>query len=332
MERCLSSSKQALATQWASFKALTFKHPATPLTATVGSLVGLGGLHLFQSLFERVEASSMILIGSTAALATLLFAAPAAPLGVPYNTLCGHTVSISIALCFHWVQLAIGVDFGAHIIAPSVAIGAMTHLKVVNPPAAAAAFIFLTSAKAQSQPLHGAFFLVAPALVGCVWALFVQCSLAWLIPKFKSSCKSGGAPSRGASKTPKRRTVNVDIVDPAVATCIIEAVEGAAYVGDPLDFLIETLEKDRARMRKQASAVLKAMGMAGGRKQQLTGAERDNDAAMRIQRAARVLIAAKRIEGVDAATRPASSIDAVGGPALVQPDEERGGWVPWLQA
>lgn len=319
-------SKEALVTQWTSFKALTFKHPATPLTATVGSLVGLGGLHLFQSLFERVEASSMILIGSTAALATLLFAAPAAPLGVPYNTLCGHTVSICIALCFHWVQLAIGVDFGAHIIAPSVAIGAMTHLKVVNPPAAAAAFIFLTSAKAQSQPLHGAFFLVAPALVGCIWALFVQFSLAWLIAKFKSSCTRGRATSRSATKKSKQLSVNVDIVDPTVAACIIQAVEGAAYVGDPLDYLIETLQKDRARMRQQVSAVLQAMRVVGGQKQLLTDAERQSDAARRIQRAARVLIAARRIEGVNAATRPTSSIDAE------QPDEERGAWVPWLHA
>ena len=58
------------------------------------------------------------------------------------------------------------------------------------------------------------------------------------------SCR--GAPNKAKSKSV---TVTVDIVDAAMSTCIVQAIEGAAYVTDPLDYLIETLSRDRARLR-----------------------------------------------------------------------------------
>ena len=298
-----------------AFKAISFKHEATPLTAFAGSLVGLGGMQLAQMLVQQLAApDAMVLIGSSAALCTLLFAAPAAPLGMPYNTILGHAVSIGIALCFHWLALALQLDaqrqLWAHVLAPSISIGVMTRFKITNPPAAAAAFIFLTSDNALSQPFAGAFFLLAPALVGCAWALFVQWALvrtlAWL--NQRSSTGANAAPTKA------KAAIIVDTVDPAATTCIMQAVEGAAYVDDPLSYVIETLTQDPARMNKKAASVLVAfdsrpMGrtpstadtMAGIHHPQLkreVSSIREvmrDEAAIRIQRRTRKLMTAKKI-------------------------------------
>lgn len=293
-------------------RSITFKHEATPLTAFVGSLVALGGLQLVQSLVKLAADQAMLLIGSFAALATLLFAAPAAPLGVPWNTILGHTVSIAIALVFHWVQLAAGTNLYAHVLAPSVAIGAMAHLRIANPPAAAACFILLTSAKAKAQPLLGAFYLVAPALTGCLWCLLVQFGLARGLAALK---RWRAPPSKGATPASKpqhakRITVDVDIVDPAVATCLVQAIEGAAYVSDPLSFVIDALSADRARMNRKKAAVLKAFTSkrAVG---PMAPLERD-EAAARIQVAVRKLLAARAFEA------KAAPVDPKG--------QEQGGW------
>ena len=113
------------------FKAFTFKHQATPLTALVGSLVVLGGLSYFELALRTAGAvDTQLWIGSFAALCTLLFAAPAAPLGVPWNTLLGHTISICIAIAVHWIQKATTLDEHtnlARVVAPSLAISAMTY-------------------------------------------------------------------------------------------------------------------------------------------------------------------------------------------------------------
>jgi len=81
-------------------RGLTFKHESTPASAFCGSLVMLSGLALAETFVREVVGAeeAMLFIGSFAAMATLLFAAPAAPLGIPWNTLLGHGVSISIAL------------------------------------------------------------------------------------------------------------------------------------------------------------------------------------------------------------------------------------------
>jgi CBS-domain-containing membrane protein len=154
LTECTTYVKRTLNQYNQDFKAISFKHEATPLTAIAGSCVTLGGLQKFQAFVKLSQPQSMILIGSTAAVSTLLFAAPAAPLGIPYNTICGHCVSVAIAVLFHWLQELIGMDLVANVYAPSLAIGAMAMLKVSNPPAAAACFIFVTSAKAQAQPLR----------------------------------------------------------------------------------------------------------------------------------------------------------------------------------
>ena len=56
-------------------------------------------------------------------------------------------VSIFVVLCFHWMQILTGLNLGAKVLGPSFAIAAMMYMKVPNPPAAAAAFIFLINDK-----------------------------------------------------------------------------------------------------------------------------------------------------------------------------------------
>ena len=114
------------------FKAFTFKHQATPLTAFVGTIVVLGGLSLMQSAARYAGASdAMLAIGSFAAVCTLLFAAPAAPLGVPWNMLVGHAVSVGVALVVHWTSAPLEQLFGISmhevrkVLVPSLAISGL---------------------------------------------------------------------------------------------------------------------------------------------------------------------------------------------------------------
>lgn len=53
----------------------------TPLVSFLGSFLGLGGLVVLERLLRSVFPEPVLAIGSFAALATLLYAAPTAPLG-----------------------------------------------------------------------------------------------------------------------------------------------------------------------------------------------------------------------------------------------------------
>lgn len=161
---------------------------------------------------------------------------------------------MSHAGAVHWLQLLSGLNLAAKVLSPSLAIAAMARFKVTNPPAAAAATIFATSALAQRQPLWGALFLLSPALVGCAWAFVVQFALAKGVDVLS-------AHERRISKVAAvEPSVRVSVVDPAVALCITQAIEGAAFVDDPLSFMIDALSSDRARLQRQKS-VLKALGV-----------------------------------------------------------------------
>ena len=156
----------------------------------------------------------------------------------------------------HWLELLSGLNLGAKFVAPSLAIATMAKFKVTSPPAAAAATIFATSALAQRQPLWGALFLLSPALVGCAWAFLVQFAIAKGVAL--RICHSGER--RVATGGAVEPTVRVSVVDPAIALCITQAVEGAAFVDDPLSFMIDALIADRTRLRRQKS-VLRALGV-----------------------------------------------------------------------
>ena len=230
------------------FRALTFKHEATPLTAFFGTLVVLGGLSVAQSAARFLGASdAMLAVGSFASVCTLLFASPAAPLGIPWNMVVGHAVSVGVALLVHWTELLSGLDLHAQVLVPSAAIALQMQLGAVNPPAAAAAEIFASDPLAQRQPLYGAFFLVAPALVGTAWSLSVQYATARALAAWKARRRKHAGPEAPAPEP----TVKVSVVDPAVAICVVQAIEGAAYVDDPLSYLIETLTADRRRLDLQ---------------------------------------------------------------------------------
>lgn len=295
----------------ASFKTLTFKHESTPLSAFVGSAIALGGLEIAQSY-------GMHGLGSFAALATLLFAAPAAPLGSPWNSILGHSVSIGVAVSFHWLRLLTGLDACAKVLAPSTAIAAMVHLKVTNPPAAAAAFIFSTSSLAQAQPGGGLAFLVQPyaslsigplhailgsrtmsdappfaipshrALAGCAWLILCQYTLAKAVKWIKDRQGTSVPPPANAPKL----NVDVSVVDPTEATCIILAVEGAAYVADPLTYIIETLARDRANLRRQRAVVGALLGES---KAKALPSDVHERAAVKMQRVVRVIQATKKL-------------------------------------
>ena len=242
------------------FKAFTFKHQATPLTAFCGTLIVLGGLSLMQAAARYAGASdAMLAIGSFAAVCTLLFAAPAAPLGVPWNMLVGHAVSVGVALVVHWTSAPLEQLFGISmhevrkVLVPSLAIALQMKVGAVNPPAAAAAEIFASDPLAQRQPLYGAFFLVAPALVGTAWALLVQYATMRTVKLLKARRDGTGPPPATAPEP----TVKVSVVDPAEAVVIVQAIEGAAYVEEPLTYLIDTLTADRRRMELTRSVLSK---------------------------------------------------------------------------
>ena len=281
---------QVSASFFRDFKTLSFKHEATPLTAFLGSCAALGSLELFES----IGAHDHLLIGSFAALATLLFSAPAAPLGTPWNTLNGHAVSVIIAVSVHWLQILSGVHLYARVTAPSLSIAIMMHLRVTNPPAAATAFLFITTPEALAQPMWGLAYLVTPALTGSLVCLAVQWSLAHGLALYKARAKP--LPPPEAPLRPKAPpVVTVDMVDPIVATIIANAVEGAHYVrpGEELTYLISTLAAEQSRIERQLR-VLHMLGVKGVRKDHQTL----DEAATRLQRWVRRTASVARVIAV----------------------------------
>ena len=125
-----------------------FQHKVTPLSSFVGSAIALGGLVLANASFTAwTNLQVIIFVGSFAALATLLFAAPAGVLASPRNTICGHVVSVIVALILHWLSMAVPqvlTPVVLTILVPAAAICCMTVFQVQHPPAAACAVIFVT--------------------------------------------------------------------------------------------------------------------------------------------------------------------------------------------
>ena len=217
----------------------------------------------------------MLFLGSVSALCTLLFAAPAAPLGLPWNTVVGHIVSISIAVGIHWIELLFRVNLWAVVLAPSLAIGAMSALKVVNPPAAAAATICAINPLARQQPLWGAFFILCPALIGVVWALLVQFGLAFAVHAIKGV----------TTDVRPDPVVTVRCVNHDTASTIAQAVEGAAYVDDPLLYIIDTLTEERNRTLQVHRLFLGFM-----KKKRRASQETEECKVIRLQQAARRML------------------------------------------
>jgi CBS-domain-containing membrane protein len=110
-----------------------------------------------------------LLLGSYGALATLLFAAPQAPVSQPRMVLGGHAIAILVAIAFDRIsepaygtailprEMAVGL-------APAVAITAMQILGLTHPPAGAAVLVFLFYPESIRQ--MGLLFYV-PVYLGC---------------------------------------------------------------------------------------------------------------------------------------------------------------------
>ena len=185
-------------------------HAPSTISAFLGSSIGLGGLVLGEELiryhpemFDVIGGNhALLFISSFGALATLLYGAPAAPLGRIKNTLCGHTVAIFIAYAVHVVlvgvfALPVNVE---KVLTPSLAIGAMVHLQVIHPPAAACVLAYTTLEDPRQQ---GPIYILVPALVGALWMLAVQLVLAASL----QLCSSGGAAPPAAAPAKQVRAL-----------------------------------------------------------------------------------------------------------------------------
>ena len=135
------------------------------LAALFGSWSGHSGHHELSWTSEHW----VLLLGSYGALATLLFAAPQAPVSQPRMVLGGHAIAILVAIAFDRIsepaygtailprEMAVGL-------APAVAITAMQILGLTHPPAGAAVLVFLFYPESIRQ--MGLLFYV-PVYLGC---------------------------------------------------------------------------------------------------------------------------------------------------------------------
>ena len=155
-------------------------HTPNAWSAFIGSVLGLGGLVLLDQFSRQWDERLMLFVGSFGALSTILYGAPAAPLGRIINTLGGHTVSVIIALAVRHglgrlVSLPMAVE---QVLTPSLAIAAMVQLEIPHPPAAACVVYYVTLEDARQQ---GPLYLFMPALLGSVYMLAVQLALSWVV-------------------------------------------------------------------------------------------------------------------------------------------------------
>ena len=184
------------------------QHPPTPFSATLGSLIALGGLVWVEPCFQQlgvVDDTTLLFVGSFGALATLLYGAPAAPLGQVRNVIYGHITAVLVAFAVHFLSahvlpLVMPLVLAAHgggggtdggnsasapylprnvekVLTPSLAIGAMVGLGVTHPPATACVITYVMGDAHGSHP-QGLIFIVFPALFGALWMLLVQYVLA----------------------------------------------------------------------------------------------------------------------------------------------------------
>ena len=92
-----------------------------------------------------VPGDVFLLIGSFAATAVLVYAAPEGPLSQPRNVVGGHAVSAFIGMCIY--KLSVQWEFGFWLSAPlavSLAIVAMQVTKTLHPPGGATAMIIVS--------------------------------------------------------------------------------------------------------------------------------------------------------------------------------------------
>jgi hypothetical protein len=131
--------------------------------AFTGSFLGLGGLFVIENELRAVHflPDPMLSVGSFAAVATLMYAAPAAPLGKPWNMFYGHFLSIALTMVVWHTCEAMGWSPDLAVaLSPSLSIGLMVQQKVPHPPAAAISWIFASSLRAHAQVCNIYMFII----------------------------------------------------------------------------------------------------------------------------------------------------------------------------
>mmetsp|Transcript_76197 Transcript_76197/g.126961 ORF Transcript_76197/g.126961 Transcript_76197/m.126961 type:complete len:284 (-) Transcript_76197:128-979(-) len=246
----------------AAFDAFSNKlpHPPNPVSAFFGSFAALGGLAFTEHILRlNFTEQALLFIGSFGALATLLFGAPAAPLGRPKNVLAGHFICIMCALVIYWCRVPILL---AKVLIPALGISGMVYFKVQHPPAAACVIIFATTPLAKDQPGYGAFYLIAPALVGCLYFLLVQFCTGYVVRYFtvKVEPKSAAPKKQPSPKLVSFLEAHGQMLSNAMARAVSHAAE--SDTDDPLSHVIMRLRMEHARLYLEKSSVLRESSSA----------------------------------------------------------------------
>jgi hypothetical protein len=152
------------------------QHTATPFSAFAGTFFALGGLSLAQTLVPATDPEHLVVFAASfGALSTLLFGAPAAPLGKPRNAFYGHLIAVATALAVHYADVAARdiIDIPPsleRVLTPSLSIALMVLFKTPHPPAAAIVTFYAT----LPEGLRGGMFLLFPAVFGCIYFYGIQ--------------------------------------------------------------------------------------------------------------------------------------------------------------
>ena len=137
----------------------------------------------------------VLFVGAFGALAALLFGAPAAPLGQQKATIGGFALVVTLAIALHYTsefcQWIIGYGLPTEaqtVLAPALGIAAMLFFGLpIHPPAAACVISYAQLRDARQQ---WPTFLIAPALVGCLYMLGVQLCVARVMRLINESSNS----------------------------------------------------------------------------------------------------------------------------------------------
>jgi len=156
---------------------LNWKLSATTL---LGVGISLSAISYLSAFFgpEGEQSFLVMMLGSYGALATLLFAAPKAPLSQPRMVFGGHTIAIFVAVIFDLFSEP-SYNYGAAFItrelalalAPAFAIMTMQMFGVSHPPAGAVVLVFLTS---PIEVRSKGFFFYIPAFLGLSILVFTS--------------------------------------------------------------------------------------------------------------------------------------------------------------
>ena len=188
----------------------TAVHEPSAASAFLGSFIGLGGLVVGEAALKGSSLVAlwpgfhpMVFAASFGALSTLLFAAPAAPLGRIRNTLLGHAIAIMVALfVHHGLSRLVPVPADLEkVLTPSLAIAAMLQAGATHPPAAASVILYTLLDDARQQ---GPIFMLLPALVGSLYMLGVQQFIAYgvrMVKTWSSRSEEGNGKGSEPSKS-----------------------------------------------------------------------------------------------------------------------------------